>query len=117
LVLPDEKEKIKEKIEYFCAKEYHMVITTGGTGVGPRDVTVEAASEVINKEVPGIAEAIKSYGQKRTPYSMLSRGITGLKGKTVIITLPGSTKGALDGMQAIFPAILHIYEMMEGKGH
>jgi len=117
LVLPDEKETIKEKIEYFCAKGYHMVITTGGTGVGPRDVTVEATSEVIDKEVPGIAEAIKSYGQKRTPYSMLSRGITGLKGKTVIINLPGSTKGALDGMQAIFPAILHIYEMMEGKGH
>ena len=117
LVLPDEKETIKEKIEYFCSKEYHMVITTGGTGVGPRDVTVEATSEVINKEVPGIAEAIKSYGQKRTPYSMLSRGITGLKGKTVIINLPGSTKGALDGMKAIFPAILHIYEMMEGKGH
>ncbi len=117
LILPDEKETIKEKIENFCNKGYHMVITTGGTGVGPRDVTVEATLEVINKEVPGIAEAIKSYGQKRTPYSMLSRGVTGLKGKTVIINLPGSTKGALDGMQAIFPAILHIYEMMEGKGH
>ncbi len=117
VTLPDEKELIKQKIENYCSNGFHLVITTGGTGVGPRDVTVEATSEVINREVPGVAEAIKSYGQKRTPYAMLSRGLAGIKGKTVIINLPGSTKGALDGMHAIFPGIFHIYEMMEGKDH
>lgn len=116
-VLPDEKELIKQKIESCCADGVNMVITTGGTGPGPRDVTVEATGEVIKKEMPGISEAIKVYGQKRTPYAMFSRGLVGLNGKTVIINFPGSTKGAKEGMDAIFPAIFHIYAMMEGKGH
>ncbi len=117
VVLPDEKEQIKKKLENYCAEGIHMVITTGGTGPGPRDVTVEATSEVIKREIPGISEAIKVYGQKRTPYAMFSRGLAGLNGKTLIINLPGSTKGAKEGMDAIFPAIFHVYEMMEGKGH
>jgi len=116
-VVPDEKEVIKEKIENYCADGIQMVITTGGTGPGPRDVTAEATSEVIKREMPGISDTIKGYGQKRTPYAMFSRGLAGLNGKTVIINLPGSTKGAQDGMNAIFPAIFHIYDMMEGKGH
>jgi len=116
-VVPDEKELIKQKIENFCADGIHMVITTGGTGPGPRDVTAEATSEVIKREMPGISDTIKGYGQKRTPYAMFSRGLAGLNEKTVIINLPGSTKGAQDGMNAIFPAIFHIYDMMEGKGH
>lgn len=116
-VLPDEKEIIKQKLENYCAEGIHMVITTGGTGFGPRDVTVEATGEVIKREVPGVSEAIKVYGQKRTPYAMLSRGLAGINGKTLIINLPGSTKGAKEGMGAIFPTIFHIYEMMEGKGH
>ena len=117
VVLPDEKEQIKKKLENYCAEGIHMVITTGGTGPGPRDVTVEATSEVIKREIPGISEAIKVYGQKRTPYAMFSRGLAGLNGKTLIINLPGSTKGAKEGMYAIFPAIFNVYEMMEGKGH
>lgn len=117
VTLPDEKELIKQKIESYCTNGFFLVITTGGTGVGPRDVTVEAASEIIKRDMRGITEAIKAYGQKRTPYAMLSRGVAGIKGKTVIITLPGSIKGAIDGMNAIFPAIFHIYEMMEGKDH
>ena len=116
-VLPDEKELIKQKIENYCADGVNMVITTGGTGPGPRDVTVEATSEVIKKEIPGISEAIKVYGQKRTPYAMFSRGLAGLNGKTLIINLPGSTKGVKEGMDAIFPAIFHVFDMMEGKGH
>lgn len=116
-VLPDEKNLIKEKIEKYCADGIHMVVTTGGTGPGPRDVTVEATGEVIEREIPGIADTIKAYGQKRTPYAMFSRGLTGVKGKTLIINLPGSTRGAKEGMDAIFPAIFHIYDMMEGKGH
>ena len=116
-VLPDEKELIKQKIEKYCVDGIHLVITTGGTGPGPRDVTVEATSEVIKREVPGISETIKAYGQKRTPYAMFSRGLTGLNGNTLIINLPGSAKGAKEGMDAIFPAIFHIYKMIEGKGH
>ena len=116
-VLPDEKELIKQKIESYCADGMHMVITTGGTGPGPRDVTVEATSEVIKRELAGIAGAIKAYGQKRTPYAMFSRGLVGLNGKTVIINFPGSATGVKEGMDAIFPAIFHIYPMMEGKGH
>tara|TARA_B100000315_G_scaffold150307_1_gene139005 strand:+ start:13331 stop:14236 length:906 start_codon:yes stop_codon:yes gene_type:complete len=116
-VLPDEKELIKKKIESYCADGMHMVITTGGTGPGPRDVTVEATSEVIKRELPGIAETIKAYGQKRTPYAMFSRGLVGINGKTVIINFPGSTNGVKEGMDATFPAIFHIYAMMEGKGH
>lgn len=116
-VLPDEKNLIKEKIESYCADGVNMVITTGGTGPGPRDVTVEATSEVIKREMPGISEAIKAYGQKRTPYAMFSRGLAGLNGKTLIINFPGSAKGVKEGMDAIFPAVFHVYEMMEGKGH
>lgn len=117
IILPDEKDLIKQKMEKCCANGIHMVITTGGTGLGPRDVTVEATSEVIKKEIPGISEAIKSYGQKRTPYAMLSRGLAGVSGKTVIINLPGSTKGAKESMEAIFPAIFHIYGVFEGTDH
>ncbi|MEE9164879.1 MAG: bifunctional molybdenum cofactor biosynthesis protein MoaC/MoaB [Nitrospinota bacterium] len=116
-ILPDEKELIKQKIESYCADGANMVITTGGTGPGPRDVTVEATSEVIKREMPGISEAIKVYGQKRTPYAMFSRGLAGLNGKTLIINFPGSAKGVKEGMDAIFPAIFHVYAMMEGKGH
>lgn len=116
-ILPDEKELIKQKIQDYCADEFHMIITAGGTGLGPRDVTVEATSETITKEIPGISETIKAYGQKRTPYAMLSRGLVGLNGKTVIINLPGSTKGAKESMKAIFPAIFHIYGVFEGTNH
>lgn len=117
IVLPDEKELIKKKIEQYCDEGTNMVISSGGTGPGPRDVTVDATREVIKTELPGISGAIKSYGQKRTPYSMFSRGLAGLNGKTLIINLPGSSKGVKDGIDAIFPAIFHIYDMMEGKGH
>ncbi len=116
-VLPDEKTKIIEKLESLCSAKTDMVITTGGTGLGPRDVTVDATREVVETDITGISDTIRSYGQKRTPYAMLSRGFAGMKGKTLIINLPGSTKGVRDGMHAIFPAIFHMYDMMMGKGH
>lgn len=116
-VVPDEIEAIMKSIEESCRSGAQLVLTTGGTGLGPRDVTVEATKAVIDREIPGIMEAARSFGQKRTPYAMLSRGVAGQKGKTVIVNLPGSSKGVEESLDALFPAILHAYKMMRGFGH
>lgn len=116
-ILPDEKELIMSELKKLCRDQVRLIITTGGTGLGPRDVTVEATREVIEREIPGIMEAGRAYGQKRTPYAMLSRGLAGQAGKTLIVNLPGSSKGAKETLTAIFPAILHSYGMMRGEGH
>ena len=117
VILPDEKEKIQETLLQFHKQDFHLVLTTGGTGLGPRDVTVEATQNVIERPVPGVMEAMRGFGQQRTPYAMLSRGLAGLKGQTLIINFPGSSNGARESMDAIFPAILHSYRMMAGGGH
>jgi molybdenum cofactor biosynthesis protein MoaC len=117
LILPDEKDKIQQALLYFHKKDFSLVLTTGGTGLGPRDVTVEATEAILDREVPGIMEAARAFGQQRTPYSMLSRGRAGLKGKMLIVNLPGSSKGTAESLDAIFPAILHSYRMMVGGKH
>ncbi|MBI2340934.1 MAG: bifunctional molybdenum cofactor biosynthesis protein MoaC/MoaB [Deltaproteobacteria bacterium] len=117
VVLPDEKEQIKKELLALSEKGFRLIVTTGGTGLGPRDLTVEATREVIDREVTGVAEAMRQFGQKRTPYAMLSRGLVGLKGPTLIINLPGSSRGTLESLDAIFPAVLHSYKMMGGGGH
>ncbi len=117
LVLPDEKEKIRRALLNFHERDFSLVLTTGGTGLGPRDVTVEATQEVVDREIPGIVEAARAFGQQRTPYSMLSCGKAGLKGKMLIVNLPGSSKGTEESLDAIFPAILHSYKMMVGGKH
>ena len=94
-----------------------LIFTTGGTGLGPRDVTPEATLKVIDRSVPGIVEAIRKHGRDRTPFAMLSRGEAGVRGDSVIINLPGSSKGALESLQSLFPGLLHIFPMMQGKGH
>ncbi len=116
-IVPDDKEIIKNQLKEWAEKGINLVFTTGGTGLGPRDVTVEATKEIIDKEVPGISEAMRSFGQQRTPYAMLSRGISGLINKTLVINLPGSSKGARESLCAILPGIFHAFPMMEGKGH
>ncbi|OGQ05837.1 MAG: hypothetical protein A3F82_06130 [Deltaproteobacteria bacterium RIFCSPLOWO2_12_FULL_44_12] len=116
-ILPDDKQTIREKILKWCVEGYHLILTTGGTGLGPRDVTSEATQEIIEREIPGIMEAARSFGQDRTPYAMLSRGVAGLKGKALIVNLPGSSQGTKESLDAIFPAILHSYKMMAGEGH
>jgi len=116
-ILPDNQEKIRTRLEELCAKGVDLIFTTGGTGLGPRDVTVAATAKVIEKEAPGIMEAARSYGQARTPYAMLSGGLAGLKGKSLIINLPGSSKGAAESLDAIFPGLLHAYSMIQGGGH
>jgi molybdenum cofactor synthesis domain-containing protein len=92
-------------------------VTTGGTGIGPRDITPEATLNIIDRRLRGVEEALRSYGQDRTPMSMMSRGVVGVRGKAIIVNLPGSRGGVEDGMNAIFPAILHAFKMIRGGGH
>lgn len=116
-VLPDEEDQIASLLRELIEDGNDLILTTGGTGLGPRDVTVEATRRVIEREVPGIVEASRTYGQNRTPYAMLSRGLAGVCGKTIVVNLPGSSRGAEETMNAIFPGILHAYGMIRGSGH
>ncbi len=116
-VIPDEIERIQGKVQSLCDDKYDLVIITGGTGLSPRDVTTEAIRPMLDREIPGIAEAARQYGQQHMPYAMLSRSIAGLKGKTLILALPGSTRGAEESMDALFPYILHIFKVQEGMPH
>jgi len=117
-VLPDERDVIAKRLcQLTDDKKVKLIFTTGGTGLGPRDVTPEATLAVIDRSVPGIVAAIRSYGRDRTPFAMLSRGEAGVRKDSVIINLPGSSKGALESLQALFPGLLHIFPMLQGKGH
>jgi len=116
-ILPDEEDQIVESLRALIAKQTDLVLTTGGTGLGPRDVTVEATRSVIDREIPGVSEAARAYGQSRTPYAMLARGLAGVSGQTVIVNLPGSSRGAEESLDALFPALFHAYPMIRGGGH
>src|SRR5579885_1961172 len=114
-LVPDEKARIASLLESLHGKGTDLILTTGGTGLSPRDVTVEAAREIIDREIPGIAEAARAYGQKRTPYAMLSRGIAGQRGRSLILTLPGSPKAAQEWLAALFPGLMHAFEVMRNR--
>lgn len=116
-ILPDERDEILKSLQEYYEKKFDLVITTGGTGLGPRDVTADVTADFIDRVIPGIMETARSFGQQRTPYSMLSRGVAGLKGNMVVVNLPGSSKGTKESLDAIFPALLHGYKMMRGEGH
>jgi molybdenum cofactor synthesis domain-containing protein len=117
-IIPDEPDLIESELKRFCDElKVDIVLTSGGTGLGPRDVTPEVTRKIIEKEVSGIAEALRAYGQQRTPLSMLSRGVAGVRGTTVIVNLPGSVKAVSESLDSLFPGILHIYKMLGGYGH
>lgn len=112
-ILPDEKEIIKEKlIEY--SKKADLILTTGGTGLSPRDVTPDATLEVIDRQVPGIAETMRSEGMKKTSRAMLSRAVAGVRGSSLIINLPGSPKAVKENLAVILDVIPHAIEKIKG---
>jgi cyclic pyranopterin monophosphate synthase len=115
-IIPDEIEIIQERAKTF-AKNHQLVIFTGGTGLSPRDVTPEALEPLLETRIPGIEETIRNYGQQRMPYAMLSRSVAGTLGNALVLALPGSTKGAAESMDAIFPHVLHVFHILKGNNH
>ena len=113
-VVPDERETIAQAITEL-AQEALLVLTTGGTGFAPRDVTPEATASVIEREAPGIAEAIRSDALERTPHALLSRGLAGLRGAALVVNLPGSPGGCRDGFAVLQPALRHGLELAAGE--
>lgn len=116
-IIPDEFNLIQAKAKQLSDEGFHLVLFCGGTGLSPRDVTPDAISPLFDRAIPSIMEAARNYGQERTPYAMLSRGVAGFIGKCLVITLPGSTRGAAETMDALFPYVLHIFRVADGMRH
>jgi molybdopterin adenylyltransferase len=114
-IIPDEMELIRQTlIEWSDGEKTDLILTTGGTGVSPRDVTPDATREVIEREIPGMAEAMRRQSMTVTPHAMISRAIVGIRGRTLIINLPGSPKGARENLNVLLPALTHAIEKIKG---
>ena len=115
LIIPDEKDQIQKAIINFAdVEKLDLILTTGGTGVSPRDITPDATLKVIDKEIPGMAEAMRHQSMLITPHAMISRAIAGIRGRSLIINLPGSPKGAKENLAVILPALKHAIEKIKG---
>ncbi len=116
-IVADAVEAIQAAVTRFVALGVDLLLVTGGTGLSPRDVTPEALEPLLDRRIPGVEEAIRSYGQQRLATAMLSRSVAGQIGKTLVLALPGSPAGAAEGMDAVFPALLHAFSVLEGARH
>lgn len=116
IIIPDDKARLKEELLRLSDElGSQLIFTTGGTGLSPRDYTPEATLEVLEKEVPGMAEAMRREGLNKTPHAMLSRAVCGIRGRTLIINLPGSLKGVRESLEVVLPAIPHAVELLKGE--
>jgi cyclic pyranopterin monophosphate synthase len=113
-VVPDEVERITEAIETAIARGSDLVVTTGGTGLGPRDVTPQATAPLLDYQVPGIGEEMRRAGASSTPMAALSRSMAGVRGRTLIINVPGSLNGATESLQAVMPMLGHAFKLLQG---
>lgn len=116
-IIRDDLDQIRSTALELCKAGKHLVLFTGGTGLFTRDNTPDALMDLFDKEIPGIMETARQYGQERTPYAMLSRGVSGFIGNTLVLALPGSSKGALESLEALFPYVFHVFQVRKGVSH
>ena len=116
-IIPDEIDEIQAQLIKQIEAKTSLIIFVGGTGLSPRDQTPEAITPLIDKRIPGMEEAIRKYGQDRTSYAALSRSVVGMAGTSLVMSLPGSTKGAVESLNAVFPEALHLFDIIKGAQH
>lgn len=114
-IVPDEGDRIADTLREWCAGGLDLVLTTGGTGLAPRDVTPEATRAVLDYEVPGIAEALRADGLRRTPFAMLSRAVAGVRGRTLIVNMPGSERAVRENLAVLLPVLPHAIATLRGE--